>query len=112
MAKPRLPTVHIHSRPTRSERWPSAIWPGMATRLTEPRAPGAYAGLKPISIRYLVWCTCTAYQEKRPVKKPAAIHQKRDVRTARASVQSTAAHAASTTLAACEAAVWRDAGAP
>ena len=68
MAKPRLPTVQIHSRPIRSERWPSAIWPGIATRLTKPSAHAAYVGLKPISIRYLVWCTCTAYQAKRPPK--------------------------------------------
>ena len=39
MAKPRLPTVQTHSRPMRSEIWPSAICPGMPNRLTRPERP-------------------------------------------------------------------------
>src|SRR5262249_2631175 len=52
---------------------------------------------KPSSRRYFVWCTWTAYQAKRHVKYPTKIHQKRLVRTARASVHSVAAHRWSTT---------------
>ena len=62
MAKPALAMVQIHSRPIRSEMWPSAICPGMPNRLTRPSAHAATVGLNPISTRYLVWCTCTAYQ--------------------------------------------------
>jgi hypothetical protein len=40
----------------------------MATRLTNPSAHAAYVGLNPISMRYFVWFTCTAYQAKRPQK--------------------------------------------
>src|SRR5438034_6103284 len=97
-ADPRLPTVHTHSRPIRSERWPSAICPGMPARLTSPSAQAASVGLNPISTRYLVWWTWTAYQEKRPEKYPTAIHQKRAVRMARPRVQSTATQAGSTIL--------------
>ena len=66
--KPPLPIVHTHSRPIRSDKWPSAIWPGTATRLTKPNAQAGLLGSKPISIRYFVWWTCTAYQVKRPQK--------------------------------------------
>ena len=72
----------------------------MPARLTKPSAHAAWLGLKPISTRYFVWCTWTAYQAYRPDRKPAAIHQNRAVRRARASVQSIAAQAGSTTLAA------------
>ena len=91
--KPTHDSVHTHSRPIRSERWPSAIWPTMPVKPTSPSAPAATAGEKPISIRYFVWCTCTAYQAKRPAAKATATHQKRAVRIARRSVQSTAAQA-------------------
>src|SRR5215470_7500081 len=90
--------VHTHSRPMRSLSPPSRIWPGIPTALTIPRPQAAVMGSKPISIRYLVWWTWTAYQANRAVKKPTAIHQKRAVRAARASVHSVAAHSASTML--------------
>ena len=72
----------------------------MPMKLTRPSAVAATAGAKPISMRYFVWCTCTAYQAISPVTKPRKTHQKRPVRTARPRVQSTAAHAGSTTLSA------------
>jgi len=50
-------------------------------------------GSKPTSSRYFVWCTCTMYQTKSAQKKPTKSHQKRAVRIARPSVQSTDAHA-------------------
>jgi len=65
-AKPPQLVDQIHSRPTRSETCPSRIWPGMPSRLTAPSAHTATAGLKPVSSRYLVWCTCTAYQTYKP----------------------------------------------
>ena len=71
----------------------------MPARLTNPNAQAASPGLNPTSTRYFVWCICTAYQSKSPQKYPTMIHQKRSVRMARASVQSTATQAASTTFA-------------
>src|SRR6266446_1113264 len=71
----------------------------MPARLTNPNAQAASPGLNPTSTRYFVWCICTAYQSKSPQKYPTVIHQKRSVRMARASVQSTATQAASTTFA-------------
>src|SRR2546426_9823360 len=59
--KPRQPTDHTASRPIRSETWPSTICPGTATRVTSPSAHAARDATKPISSRYFVWCTCTAY---------------------------------------------------
>jgi hypothetical protein len=38
------------------------ICPGTPARLTMPSAHAASIGETPISMRYLVWCTCTAYQ--------------------------------------------------
>jgi hypothetical protein len=46
-----------------------------------------------MSIRYRVWCTCTAYHAHSPAKNPTASHQNRAVFMARPSVQSTDAHA-------------------
>src|SRR5215213_11379759 len=98
MAKPTQPAVHIHSRPMRSDRAPSPIWPGMPTTLTMPSAQAATIGEKPTSIRYFVWCTWTAYQANSAQKKPSTIHQKRVVLSARDIVHSTDAHARSTTF--------------
>lgn len=38
--------VYSHSRPTRSDMWPSAICPGMPARLTRPSARAARIGLE------------------------------------------------------------------
>ena len=93
ITKPAHESVQTHSRPTRSEMWPSAIWPTMPVNPTKPSAQAATAGAKPISIKYLVWCTCTAYHAQSPPKNPIETHQKRAVRMARARVQSIDAQA-------------------
>src|SRR6267142_2516322 len=93
MAKPRPPSVHAHSRPTRSESQPSAIWPTMPVNPTTPSAHAALSRSNPMSSRYLVWCACTMYQTSSAAKKPTKSHQNRAVRIARPSVQSTDAHA-------------------
>jgi hypothetical protein len=59
----------------------------MPMKLTGPSGVAPTAGVKPISLRYFVWCTCTAYQAISPVTKPRKTHQTRDVRTARRRVQ-------------------------
>ena len=64
----------------------------MPVKPTRPSAPAATAGAKPISTRYFVWCTWTAYHAKRPPANPMATHQKRAVRMASASVHSVDAH--------------------
>ena len=63
----------------RSDSAPEPIWPGMPTTLTMPSAHAATIGVKPISIRYLVWCTCTAYQAKQRAEDSRA----RSTRSAR-----------------------------
>src|SRR5712692_5345541 len=70
----------------------------MPVKATRPSAYAATAGAKPISIRYFVWCTCTAYHAKSPPTNATTTHQKREVRIARANVQSTDAQASSTTF--------------
>ena len=94
------------SRPMRSESAPSAIWPGMPARLTRPRAQAAWDAEIPMPRRYLVWCTCTAYQAYMAVALASASHQKRGVASARARVQSVAAQAGSTMWTVLRARAW------
>ena len=84
------------SRPIRSRQRAERDLAGNAAIATMPSDHAASIGLKPISTRYLVWWTCTAYQIQPPQKKLTASHQKRPVRMARATVHSIAAHSAST----------------
>ena len=87
------------SRPMRSERWPSAIWPGIADQAHEAERPGGHRSARSRSRRG-IWSGGPAPRTRRTARRSSRARSTRTapVRTARGSVQSIAAQAGSTML--------------